>query len=201
MNKKIRIITWALIGVLMSFLAYNFISGELDGNTPVIANEQSKIGSPFSVSATNGNRLTDEELIGKPWIIFFGFTYCPDVCPTTLYEITQWLEELGTQSKELQALFVTVDPERDTISSMKEYLSAFDNRIIGLRPTLGELPEFAKTFKIFYKKVPNADGSDYTMDHTAAVLLFDRTGRFVSTIDYHENPETAVDKLKLLLKR
>ena len=139
-------------------------------------------------------------LVG-PGMLFFGFTYCPDVCPTTLVEMSNWLAKLGDRAKDMRAVFVTVDPARDTIEVLNDYISSFDKRIVALRPSSNELATMASNYKIYYKNVPNETGDDYSMDHSAAIFLFDRQGRFVSTVDYHEDPETAVKKLERLLTR
>lgn len=200
MIRKIRIVLWLLVGVLGSYVGY-YTFTEPGYKRASTSDKVAEIGGPFSIASTKGGRLTNEDLLGKPWMLFFGFTYCPDVCPTTLLEMTQWLKELGDKSKDLQAVFVTVDPERDNIEHLTEYMSSFDKRIIGLSPTIDELAKLAKDYKIYYKKVPNDDGDDYSMDHSSAVLLFDRNGQFRSTVDYHEDPKTAVKKLDLLQRR
>ncbi len=155
-------------------------------------------GAPFKLASTKGGELDSQTLHGKPYGIFFGFAHCPEVCPTTLFEMSASLKELGDSAKDFRLLFITVDPERDTLAIIKDYLSNFDPRIEGLVPKLEQLPKLARDFHIYYKKEPTSDGS-YTMDHTAALFLMDRSGQLKSTISFDENRATRTSKLKNLL--
>ena len=157
------------------------------------------IGGPFSLTDQHGATVTEASLKGHPSAMFFGYTFCPDVCPTTLYEATTWLEALGADGDKLKVYFVTVDPERDTEKALADYLSAFDSRIVGLTGTRAEIDRILKAYRVFSRKVPRDDGS-YLMDHTAAVYLLDADGRFTGVIDYQEKPETAMAKLTGLVK-
>jgi len=130
--------------------------------------------------------------------MFFGFTSCPDICPTTLANMTAWLAEFGAKANEINAIFVTVDPERDTPAVLSNYLTSFDSRIVGLTGTPEQLAAMAKAYRFYYAKVDGKDGG-YTMDHTATVYLLDREARFIGTIDYHEAASNAAAKLKRLL--
>ncbi|WP_309086029.1 SCO family protein [Chelativorans sp.] len=156
-------------------------------------------GAPFELVDHNGQPITDKALQGRPTALFFGFTHCPDVCPTTLFEMEGWLEQLGEEGKDLQAFFVSVDPERDTPEVMKTYLSNFSDRVTGVTGEPEKVAAMAKAFRIYSKKV-ELEGGDYTMDHTASVMLLDRKGDFFGTISYEENPETAVEKLRRLIR-
>src|SRR3712207_4035501 len=133
------------------------------------------IGGPFRLTSQEGKPFTDENLKGKPFVVFFGFTHCPEVCPTTLYDLTQDMAALGSDGQKLQAAFVTVDPARDTPELMKTYLSSFDPRIVGLTGTDEEIAAAARAYKIYYRKVPTDGG--YTMDHSATLFLMDKIGR------------------------
>ncbi len=158
------------------------------------------IGGPFTLTDTNGEKVSDTDFAGRPRAIFFGFTYCPDVCPTTLFELGTYLDELGPAAKDLAVIYITVDPERDTPEQMKLYLSSFNDQIIGLTGSQEELDPVLDAFRVYRKKVPLDDG-DYTMDHTAAVYLFNRKGEMVGTIAYQEDKKTALPKLKRLLEK
>lgn len=154
-------------------------------------------------NAQHGRRLgrrtvTEKDLLGKPSVIFFGFTYCPDVCPTTLFELTALAEQLGPDADRINLVFISVDAERDGPTEMKQYLEAFDDRIIGLTGTDEQIDAAAKAYKIYYSKVPLERG-DYTMDHTASVILMDADGRFFGTIDYEEDSAMQLAKLKRLI--
>jgi protein SCO1/2 len=157
------------------------------------------IGGPFRLTSQEGKPFTDENLKGKPFVVFFGFTHCPEVCPTTLYDLTQDMAALGKEAENLQAAFITVDPTRDTPELMKTYLSSFDPRIVGLTGTEEEVAAAAKAYKIYYRKVPT-EGSDYTMDHSATLFLMDSKGEFYGTSNFQEPEETRRGKLRQLIK-
>lgn len=155
------------------------------------------IGGRIDLNSMNGGRFTSADIGGKPYAIFFGFTRCPNVCPTTLSDLTLDLGEMGPDADKLRVFFVSVDPDRDTPASMKEYLSAFDPHILGLTGTPEEIAAIAKDYRVFYRKVPTTDG-DYTMDHTASVYLMNGKGDFVGTIAFEEDRKVQVEKLKRL---
>ncbi|HZH52618.1 MAG TPA: SCO family protein [Microvirga sp.] len=156
------------------------------------------IGGPFRLTSHEGKPFTDENLKGKPFVVFFGFTHCPEVCPTTLHDLSQDLESLGRDGEKLNVAFITVDPARDTPELMKTYLSSFDPRIVGLTGTEEEIAAVAKAYKIYYRKVPT-DG-DYTMDHTATIFLMDSKGDFYGTSNFQETDEVRRSKLQQLVK-
>lgn len=149
----------------------------------------------FRLSDHEGDEVGPETLIGNPSMVFFGFTYCPDVCPTTLSDISGWLEDLGEDAEGMNVVFITDDPERDTVEAMAEYVSYFHPSIRGWTGPEGEIARAARDFRARYERVPT-DGGDYTMNHTASVFLFDATGRFTTMIDYHEPREFAVPKIR-----
>jgi protein SCO1/2 len=132
--------------------------------------------------------------------VFFGFTHCPDVCPTTLGEMTALIEALGPDADRLHWLFVSVDWERDTPEALAGYLEAFDARIVGLSGSEPQVAEAARSFRVYYRRVP-LEGGGYTMDHSASVFLIDGAGRFAGTIDNKESEEVAVQKLGMLVAR
>jgi protein SCO1 len=155
------------------------------------------IGGPFTLTDTAGNPFTEKNLSGRPSAIFFGFTFCPDICPTTLYELAGLMEALGPQADAIDFVFVSVDWERDGPQQVSRYLQAFDGRMIGLSGTQAEIEAAADAFKIHVERVPLEDGG-YTMDHTASVLLMGPDGRFTGTLDYDEPMETKLGKLRRL---
>jgi protein SCO1/2 len=166
------------------------------GTSPIPADQS--IGGPFRMTDHRGRAYSEGDLRGKPALLFFGFTACPDVCPTALAEMSGWLDALGPSGNDIVAVFVSVDPERDDAKSMANYLEAFDNRIVGLTGTSEQLAEFAKAYRIYYRKVP-VEGGEYTMDHTASVYLIDRDLRFAALLDFHMDPATAVGKIRRVL--
>ena len=156
------------------------------------------IGGPFQLTDQNGKAVTDNSLRGKPTLIFFGYTHCPDVCPTSLFEMSEVLRAMGKDADKVNALFISVDPERDTPATMKEYLSSFDPHLEGLSGDPAETAKVITSYRVYAKKVPSKDG-DYTMDHTPLIYLMDRDGRFVSPFNLKRTPEEAAADLKKYL--
>jgi protein SCO1/2 len=192
--RTVRTLVWVCVLALASALLSAVTLGHR-GGMQVITGAQ--IGGPFTLTDQNGNTVTEAALQGHPSALFFGYTYCPDVCPTTLADLTGWMQQLGADADRLKVYFVTVDPERDTRETMASYLQAFDPRIVGLTGSRDQVDQILKDYRVFSRKVPGADGS-YTMDHTATVYLLDKTAQFVATLDYQEKPDVALQKLKRL---
>jgi len=153
------------------------------------------IGGPFQLTDQTGQTVTDKSMQGRPSLIFFGFTHCPDVCPTTLFEMSEVLKAMGEDADRVNAYYISVDPERDTQAAMKEYLSSFDPRLKGLTGNAEEIAKVLSEYRVYAKKVPLKDG-DYTMDHTALIYLMDRDGKFVSPFNINRKPEDAASDLK-----
>jgi protein SCO1/2 len=154
-------------------------------------------GAPFALVDQKGAPITEAAFRGQPSAVFFGFTHCPEVCPTTLFEMDGWLKKLGDDGKNLRAYFVSVDPERDTAPILDTYVSNISDRITGITGEPDKVNAMAKAFGIYSRKV-DLEGGDYTMDHTASVILLGSDGAFAGTIAYGENPNVALDKLKRL---
>ncbi|UDL94041.1 SCO family protein [Lichenihabitans sp. PAMC28606] len=158
-----------------------------------------RVGGAFSMTEMTGDPVTEKTMLGKPTAMFFGYTYCPDVCPTTLLTLTNVMQRMGADANRLNVVFVTVDPQRDTAEQMKLYLSSFDPRIRGFIGTEQQLASMANRYHIPYRRV-QTEGGGYSMDHYAGVLLFDKTGRLVGELPYEE-PETSVfAKLETLVR-
>ena len=161
----------------------------------------SGFGSDFSLLDVDGKTRTLADFKGKVVVMFFGYTQCPDVCPTTLTEMQQTMVLLGPQADKVQVLFVTVDPARDTAAILKQYVPSFDPRFIGLRPAdEAALEKVTKDFKIYNKKVPGLSQGSYTIDHTAGSYVFDPEGHLRLYIKHAQGPETLAHDLKELLK-
>jgi protein SCO1 len=199
MLRTIRIVAWVAVAglALAAALAMSGVLPGLRGTTP--APFAAAVGGPFSLTSHTGTRVSSDQLRGKPFTVFFGFTYCPDVCPTTLLDLSNLIKDLGPVADKLGHYFITVDPERDTPEQLTRYLSSFDPHITGLVGTPAELAAVAKAYRAIYKRVETKDG--YTMDHTATMYLMDRTGAFAGTIDYQEQHATALAKLKKLIAK
>ena len=153
------------------------------------------IGGPFRLIDQNGEPFSDTDLRGKSFLVFFGFTHCPDVCPTTLFDISEIMRNLGKDADRTAAVFITVDPERDTPAALKEYLSSFDPHVRGLSGDLADIAAVAKAYRVYYRKVP-LEGGDYTMDHTAIVYLMDKEGQFVSPFNMRRTADVAAAELR-----
>ena len=171
-------------------------------NTSNVAGEEklvSAIGGPFTMVDDTGKTVTEADFADKPTAMFFGFTRCPDVCPTTLFELAGLMEKLGPEADKLNYVFVSVDPERDTPEIMHDYIASFDERIVGLTGTKEQMAKMAKVYRVYYQRIPTDDG--YTMDHTATFYLMDRDNQLAGTLDYHESSDVALQKLKNLIAK
>ena len=184
----------AFVAGLVLFSAVIFI---VTGRTPAPV-AVSTVGGPFKLVDQNDKPITEQDFKGEPFLVFFGFTHCPDVCPTTLFEVSEIFRALGPDAKNLRAMFVTVDPERDTPAVLKDYLSSFDPRIIGVTGDEAAVAAAEKSYRVYAKKVPT-DGGGYTMDHTAIVYLMSKDGRFVAPFNMKRRPEEAAAELKRYL--
>jgi protein SCO1/2 len=158
-----------------------------------------KIISDFELVDQNNKKVTKANLLGSPTVLFFGFTYCPDVCPTTLQSLSELIDKLGKDKDKLKFYFVSVDPERDTPDVLKDYLSSFNPKINALTGKQKDLDVLIKSFSIYAKKVP-LDQNNYTMDHSAALILIDKSTNFVGTITFDEKNRVALEKLQKLIK-
>jgi protein SCO1/2 len=194
--KAIRLVVWAAIVLLAGAMLW-FVVGTRSSPSPATTIAAASIGGPFTLVDQKGVTVTEADLKGHPSALFFGYTYCPDVCPTTLADMTVWLGNLGPAADKLKVYFITVDPERDTEAEMASYLEAFDPRIEGLTGTRPAIDQMLKDFRVYSRKV--GDGPNYTMDHTASVYLLDSDAQFVGTVDYQEDTDTVMAKLKRLV--
>ncbi len=158
-------------------------------------------GNNFSLLDSSGNTKTMADYKGKVVVVFFGFTQCPDVCPTTLTEMDEALKLLGPKAAKVQVIFITVDPERDTASVLAQYVPAFNPRFVGLRPAdEAGLEKVAKDFRIYYKKVPGSKPGSYTMDHSAGSYVFDQNGQLRLYIKHAQGPEVLAHDLRAILQ-
>ncbi len=155
----------------------------------------SAIGGPFKLIDQSGKPITDQDLKGRPFLVFFGYTHCPDICPTTLFDVSEVMHALGKDADRTAALFITVDPERDTPAVMKDYLSSFDPHLRGATGDPAAIGAAEKAYRVYAKKVPGEHG-DYSMDHTALVYLMDKQGHFVAPFSLKRKPAEAADYLR-----
>jgi protein SCO1/2 len=184
-----------LSGLVLFFGAILLISGRVPSP---IGQAIAAVGGPFQLEDQNGKPVTDADMKGKPFLVFFGFTHCPDICPTTMFDISQILHQLGPDANRTGALFITVDPERDTPAVLKDYLSNFDPHLRALTGDQASINAAIKAYRVYAKKIPLENG-DYTMDHTAVVYLMDKDGHFVAPFDTKRKPQAAADELRRYL--
>lgn len=197
--KSRNLIIWAAIIIvagLAGWMTIEFTKSRESMN-------EAPFGVPFALTDQDGKPITEAALQAQPTALFFGYTHCPDVCPTTLFELDGWLKKVDPDGNRMKAYFVTVDPERDTPEILRQYVSNVSERITGVSGDPAKVMDMVKGFRIYAKKVPideNDPTGDYTMDHTASVFLLNRGGRFKGTIAYGEDPDVAVKKLENLIK-
>jgi len=196
--KTLRLALW---GVVVLVVGLGLVAMLGPDRTPPASEQASYadlIGGPFALTAPDGSRVTDQTLKGTPFAIFFGFTRCPDVCPTTLSRMAQLRKQLRPDGDKFRIVFVSVDPGYDSPEDIGRYVELFGTPILGLTGTDKEVDAAVKAYRAFYQKVPTKSG-DYTIDHTASVYLMDADGKLQSIIAYDETNPSALAKLKQLV--
>jgi protein SCO1/2 len=194
--RRLRLVLWALVALAGIAFLYLQTRGREPAQPP--QGYAASIGGPFALTAPDGTTVTDQTLKGRPFALFFGFTRCPDVCPTTLARLAKLRRDMGSDGDKLQIVFVSVDPEADKPADIGRYVDLFGTPVVGLTGTPGQIARIAKAYGVYYAKVPQ-DGGNYTVDHTATVFLVDREGRLQSTLDMKEGDEAALAKLRRLV--
>ena len=191
---RFRIVLWALVVVAALGATALFVF-----NPPRNPATTGLGGGTYALTSATGQPVDQTMLTGHPSLLFFGYTHCPDVCPTTMAEMVDWLGQLGPDAKDLKAYFVTVDPERDTPDVLREYVGWSDGKVTGITGTPEEIGKITSAWKVLAEKVPGGEGGAYTMNHTASVFLVNAQGGFEGTIAYGENADTAVAKIRKLV--
>lgn len=193
---SVRLLLWALVALALAVVVWvQVISPRL---TSLQEAGTTNLGrGDYQLQATDGSAFTQASLKGQPTAVFFGFTHCPDVCPTTLGDMAGWQQDLGKDGKALRIYFLTVDPERDSVESLRDYVSWVPG-VIGVSGSPEEMAKAIRAFRIYARKVPTEDGG-YTMDHSALVLLFDAEGHYAGLIGYQEDPAKAMASLRKLI--
>jgi protein SCO1 len=195
----VRLILWIAVAIALFGLGAIAVSGySLRAGSETAFRPGKPLGGEFSLIDQRGEPVTEAIFRGKPSVTLFGFTHCPDVCPTGLMEMAKWAEELGPDAEKLSFVFVTVDPERDKPQALSDYIEAFSPRIVGITGDPDAVNAMTKDYKIYSKRVP-IEGGDYLMDHTASMILQDADGNFAGTIASGEAHETGLAKLKKLV--
>jgi protein SCO1/2 len=194
-SRVLLVLAAFLGGLVLFFGAILFVTGR--AASPIGA-AVAAVGGPFHLEDQNGKAVSDQDMKGHPFLVFFGFTHCPDVCPTTLFDISQLMQKLGPDADRAGALFITVDPERDTPAVLKDYLSNFDPHLRGLTGNAAAVNAAIKAYRVYAKKVP-LEGGDYTMDHTAVVYLMDKDGHFVAPFNMKRTADAEAADLRRYL--
>lgn len=194
-GSRIAVVLGAFIAGLGIFLGAIFL---VTGLSPAPNAGTSAIGGPFHLVDQNGKPFSDQDMKGKPYLVFFGYTHCPDICPTTLFEMSQLFRQLGPDANRVGALFITVDPERDNPPLLKEYMASFDPHLRGLTGDRKAIEQVIKDYRVYAKKIPLKDG-DYSMDHTAIVYLMNKDGRFVAPFNLQRKPTAEAADLRKYL--
>jgi protein SCO1/2 len=197
MLRAIRYVAWGLVGVLAGLVVLATSGVRLPWMPSQGFPLAATIGGPFELASTGGGTLSSASLKGHPFAVFFGYTYCPDVCPTTLQDLSGIIRQMGPDADKMRFLFVSVDPMRDTIDQLRLYLSSFDPHIVGVTGTEAQIADIARKYHAIYEKV--GSGADYTINHTATIYLMDAQGRFGGTVNYQEKPDIVITKLKRLI--
>lgn len=193
--RTLRILLWGLVAIAAAGLAALVLTRPDDPSEAEQAIGPESFGGPFTLTGADGQRFSSSSLNGKPYAVFFGFTNCPDVCPLTLARMIKLRRTLDAGERPFEILFITVDPERDGPAEVGKYEELFESPVIGLTGSPAQIEQVKKQFGVFSEKVP-AEGGNYSVDHTATVMLFDRNGDFVATISPEEPDSAALDKLK-----
>lgn len=204
--EALRIIRYSVLA-LIAILVLGSIAvglGVVDVGGRTVAEGKFAIGSPvvgsFSLIDQNGQTVTEADMLGRPAVVFFGFVYCPEVCPTTMASLTVAMQKMGGEVDKLGFFFITVDPERDTVAELKSYMAAFDPRMRGLTGKADQIAAVAKRLRVYYAKAKVDGDAGYTIDHDATVYLIDGKGGFAGSIAYGEDAATALAKLQQLAK-
>lgn len=185
--KRVSLMVAGLVAAIAIALSAGLVWTAIDA--PNGSRGTALVGGPFTLTDQNGQTVTADAFKGQPFLVFFGYTHCPDVCPTTLSDMTQVLQALGP-SKPAHAVFITVDPERDTSAVLKDYLSSFDPRITGLTGTPDAIAAVEKAYRVYAKRGPSENGG-YAMDHTSLVYLMDKDGQFAEAFNLQQPPQKA----------
>lgn len=198
---RLRVLLWALVGVVVLGFVAQWAWQNWSDRTPRTAMESARdlISGEFALIDHTGAAVTDETYRGKWLVVFFGYTFCPDVCPTTLTTVSEAVDRLGAAASQVQPLFITVDPQRDTVDRMAEYVAAFDAGIVGLTGAPEQIEAAAASFRAYYAKASAANDSDYLMDHSALLYILDPNGRFAAFVSTGGDVEAIVAKLHGLI--
>lgn len=186
-------------GVLAAVLVLALPAPLPPGQAPQQSTGRALIGGPFTLTDHTGRRVTEKDFAGKPMLVFFGFTHCPDICPSGLQVLAAALDQLGPKAEQLSAVFITLDPERDTPEVMREYVKSFGPHIMGLTGTADEAAAAAKAYRVYAKKTPPDEAGNYSVDHSSFMYLMDAKGEFVKHFPHTVSPDELAQGLATAL--
>lgn len=192
-----------IVAAIITMAALWFITTAKENKKPLAGQGYSagkaEIGGDFVLTDQNGNQFSSAQLRGRPSLIYFGFTFCPDICPTSLQKLTAVIDTLDRYKIDVTPIFITIDPKRDTVASLKQYLAHFHKKIIGLTGSEEAIKEAADKFKVYYAIAPgsNPKGNDYLLDHTSMVYLMDKNGEYMTHFHLDSNPDEIIDYIRL----
>ena len=189
MKKLIPLLLALVIGVIAAYAVWEM-------STPQQQQGEVTIGGPFSLINQDGKPVTEATYKGKLMLVYFGFTYCPDICPTDVSIMSQAMKQLGTDAAKIVPLFITIDPERDTVQQMKSYLSNFNPPVEGLTGDRKAIDAVIKEYKVYAQKVPRKDVNDYTMDHSAYMYLMDGNGKYLTHFKHGTAPAEIANEIR-----
>lgn len=191
----------ALAGVIGGLA---FVPGAIDSLMPKrgsVTIGKALVGGPFELTTHTGKRVRDTDYRGKLMVVYFGFTYCPDICPAGLQVISAALDQLGKDADKVSPLFITVDPERDTPVQLKSYVASFHSSLTGLTGSAEDISSVAKNYRVYYRKAQSPDLSEYTMDHTSFIYLMDGAGEFITHFPHAVTPDKLAARLAAEMKQ
>ncbi len=198
--KRLILIIVALVAVLAGFAVLWQSAGFKDkGNTPAPDNAASLIGGDFTLTSHTGKRVSARDFRGKYMLVYFGYTFCPQICPTELQAMTEAIDLLGKDGDEVVPILISVDPERDTVEKLADYVPLFHKNLVGLTGTPEEIAKAAKAYRVYYAKA--GDGAKYEMDHSAIIYLMDRKGQYAAHFAYGVKPEAIAEKIRAVMKK
>ena len=197
--RRVRFVLWVLVALALAALTFLLLRSPGPAPQEQPQQMQMGLGGPFTLVGSDGEPFASSRLSGKPYAVFFGFTHCPDVCPTTLSRLVSLRKQLGQGEDAFNIVFVSVDPERDGPKQVATYEDAFGGPVIALTGSPAQIEQVKTQYGIYSRKAPDGSGG-YAVDHTATALLFDQNGKFISTISPEEQDQPALDKLKRLIE-
>jgi cytochrome oxidase Cu insertion factor (SCO1/SenC/PrrC family) len=202
MNRSVALIPYLVLVALVAAGTLWYL-GDLrahNGTSSVSAGQSVTLGGPFALTDQNQMPRTEKDFLGKYMLVFFGYTYCPDVCPATLAVMAAALDKMGSRSERIVPIFITVDPKRDTPEKIKSYLSSFGTRFVGLTGDVKDIANVAKEYRVYYKEHPPENGGEYTVDHSGVVYLMDPNGAFVANYSLDNSPDMLAGDLEKRLR-